>query len=144
MSKRFIPIKPAEIVWKQGVPFAQAYNDVYFSIESGIKEARHVFIDGNQLIPRWKALNEHASTHFVIAETGFGTGLNFLLACSLWLLHAPKSCCLHYYSCELNPLTKNDLQKCLALWPELSELAFELISQYPTLTPGFHTISVQG
>jgi len=36
------------------------------------------------------------------------------------------------------------LQKCLALWPELSELAFELISQYPTLTPGFHTISLCG
>ena len=62
---------------EQGTPVADAFDDVYFSNDSGVDETWHVFIAANQLPERWKA---HQRPHFVIAETGFGTGLNCLVA----------------------------------------------------------------
>ncbi|WP_133129246.1 bifunctional tRNA (5-methylaminomethyl-2-thiouridine)(34)-methyltransferase MnmD/FAD-dependent 5-carboxymethylaminomethyl-2-thiouridine(34) oxidoreductase MnmC [Legionella yabuuchiae] len=139
MSKRFIPIIPANISWQEGVPIATGFDDIYFSLDNGLAESTHVFIEGNHLIERWQAMHHDRScSHFVIGETGFGSGLNFLLSWFLWLQHAPEHVCLHFISCEQHPLLKDDLKRCLALWPELGEQAEELISQYPSLTPGFH------
>jgi tRNA 5-methylaminomethyl-2-thiouridine biosynthesis bifunctional protein len=40
------------------------------------------------------------------------------------------------------PVSHSDLQKALALWPELAPLAQQLIDNYPqVLTPGFHRLS---
>jgi tRNA 5-methylaminomethyl-2-thiouridine biosynthesis bifunctional protein len=137
LSNPFIPIETAKLLWPDGLPFSEAFDESYFSTEKGLAEKLHVFIEGNQLIERWKRL---VDSTFVIGETGFGPGLNFLLTCSLWLVHAPKTARLHYYSCEKFPLTKVDLQRCLDLWPELQSLAIDLINNYPILTPGFHQL----
>lgn len=141
MSCPFIPIDTAELEWRNGLPYSKLFDDIYFSGENGFEESRHVFIDGNQLTERWQKMPLSGHCSFVIAETGFGTGLNFLLTWSLWLKHAPESCCLHFISCEKFPLSKSDLAKCLALWPELTELAAQLMRKYPVLTPGFHTLN---
>ena len=60
-----------------GTPVADHFDDVYFSNDSGIDETLHVFIGGNDLSERWQS---HNRRDFVIAETGFGTGLNCLVA----------------------------------------------------------------
>ncbi|GGI75871.1 bifunctional tRNA (5-methylaminomethyl-2-thiouridine)(34)-methyltransferase MnmD/FAD-dependent 5-carboxymethylaminomethyl-2-thiouridine(34) oxidoreductase MnmC [Legionella impletisoli] len=144
MSKRFIPIKPAKITWRDGIPFAIDYDDIYFSHENGLAESNHVFIAGNHLIERWKSMpNDRSESCFVIGETGFGSGLNFLLSWSLWKLHAPENASLHFISCEKHPLRKEDLSRCLALWPTLQMQSKELIEQYPSLTPGFHTLQFE-
>ncbi|MBA2652326.1 MAG: bifunctional tRNA (5-methylaminomethyl-2-thiouridine)(34)-methyltransferase MnmD/FAD-dependent 5-carboxymethylaminomethyl-2-thiouridine(34) oxidoreductase MnmC [Tatlockia sp.] len=126
MSNPFIPIETAKL------------NASYFSTENSLEEKRYVFIKGNRLIERWE--NLAAEDTFVIAETGFGLGLNFLLTWSLWLLHAPKTARLYYYSCENCPLTKIDLEHGIKLWPELQNYAKTLIEKYPVLTPGFHQL----
>ncbi len=104
-------------------------------------QSRYVFIEGNDLINRWSALPDDTTNQFNIGETGFGTGLNFLLTWKLWEQYAPKSACLHFISCEKHPLKLSDLKKCLNVWPELSLQSNELIEQYPVLTPGYHHLS---
>jgi len=141
MGKRNAVVQKASLVWRDGQPYSVDFEDVYFSSENGLEESRITFIDGNDLIARWKALPRTFSSAFVIAETGFGCALNFLLTWSLWEKHAPPNATLHYISCENFPLSRVDLQRSFALWPELSKYAQQLLTQYPVLTPGFHTIT---
>ncbi|WP_131796105.1 bifunctional tRNA (5-methylaminomethyl-2-thiouridine)(34)-methyltransferase MnmD/FAD-dependent 5-carboxymethylaminomethyl-2-thiouridine(34) oxidoreductase MnmC, partial [Legionella lansingensis] len=84
-----------------------------------------------------------AKENFVIAETGFGSALNFLLSWSLWLQYAPQNARLHFLSCEKFPLKKADLARCLSLWPQLKNQAQALLTDYPILTPGFHHLSFE-
>jgi tRNA 5-methylaminomethyl-2-thiouridine biosynthesis bifunctional protein len=141
VSKPFVPIQTAEIRWIQNLPFSLHYNDIYYSIDSGLNQSRYVFIDGNDLINRWSALPVDEPSTFCIGETGFGTGLNFLLTWSLWERHAPSSAQLHFISCELHPFKQEDLIRALSNWPELEPYLSELITHYPVLTPGVHHLS---
>ncbi|AHE67220.1 bifunctional tRNA (5-methylaminomethyl-2-thiouridine)(34)-methyltransferase MnmD/FAD-dependent 5-carboxymethylaminomethyl-2-thiouridine(34) oxidoreductase MnmC [Legionella oakridgensis] len=144
MSTLFEAITPAKITWTSGLPYSCEFEDIYFSTANGLQEASHVFIDGNQLRERWEKLPDKQGSQFVIAETGFGSGLNFLLAWSLWQTHAPKSARLHFISCEKHPLTRDDLLKSLSLWPALAGQSQALLESYPILTPGFHLLSFEG
>lgn len=120
----------ASINWdEQGQPISTTFGDIYFSKANGLEETRHVFLHHNQLAERWQALSEN--DFFVIGETGFGSGLNFLAAWDLWLKTAPASAQLHFVSVEKFPLHKNDLKKALSLWPELEFLSVQLIEAYP-------------
>lgn len=139
MSDPFLPLKPAEITWNNGVPCSAQFNDIYFSLENGLQEAQYVYINGNNLPERWEQL--HSNAAFVIGEIGFGTGLNFLLSLQTWLKHAPDNATLYYFSCEKHPLTREDLQRCLEIWPEFSIYTEDLLSQYPSLVPGMHYLS---
>jgi tRNA 5-methylaminomethyl-2-thiouridine biosynthesis bifunctional protein len=136
-------INTANIGWNQdGHPISTQYDDVYFSKESGIDETRFVFIDNNHLTERWQSLPQDQSGFFTIAETGFGTGLNFLTAVDEWLRSSPAHWQLHFISVEKYPLCKADLQKALALWPQLSDLSAELESHYPSQIAGFHRLNL--
>jgi tRNA 5-methylaminomethyl-2-thiouridine biosynthesis bifunctional protein len=138
VSNPFIPIETADIQWSGNLPFSTLYNDIYHAVDSGIIQSRCVFIDGNDLISRWSAF-PHGERHiFTIGETGFGTGLNFLLTWSLWERYAPNTATLHFISCEKHPLKLNDLDRALSNWPELENYKLELLKQYPILTPGNH------
>lgn len=134
-------IDHAQLQWDEdGQPVSSTFGDVYFSRANGLEETRHVFLQHNQLSERWQQLN--AGEHFTIAETGFGSGLNFLAAWQLWLTAAPADAQLHFVSVEKFPLTKNDLQRALALWPELGEFTAQLIDAYPVFVgTGFHRLS---
>lgn len=111
------------------------FDDIYYNPGQGAAECQHVFLDGNQLQQRWQQASD--SDHFVIAETGFGTGLNFLACWDLWRkVHAearpnqpPKT--LYFYTTELYPLTRTALEKSTHHYNPFSELAEVLISQYP-------------
>jgi tRNA 5-methylaminomethyl-2-thiouridine biosynthesis bifunctional protein len=131
----------AVINWDaNGLPVSSHFDDVYFSKNSGIDETRFVFLHHNHLPERWKNLSANAV--FTIAETGFGTGLNFLAAWQAWRQHAPPTAKLHFISVEKFPLMRNDLERALHLWPELSEIAKLLIAQYPSVDArGFHRLN---
>lgn len=141
MSSPFVPIETADLDWFDDLPFSKNYNDVYHSAESGIRQSRYVFVDGNNLINRWLELSQNTYSLFNLGETGFGMGLNFLLTLKLWEEYAPESAHLHYFSCEKHPLKFNDLKQCLTLWPELSAQSAQLLEQYPVLTQGYHYLS---
>ncbi len=132
--------EPAELIWHAGVPESTRFGDTYFSRDNGLAESRYGFLKQNRVAERFKALGH--GQPFVIAETGFGTGLNFLAAWAEWLAQRPTDdrSILHFVSVERFPLSRADLKKALALWPELASLANELIAQYPPLIRGTHRL----
>lgn len=121
---------------EQGTPFSQQFDDVYFSNDDGLAESHYVFIEHNDLPNRWRQLADEP-THtapFIIAETGFGTGLNFLATWQLYqsifstVENPPK---LRFISFEKYPLSHSDLTQALSQWPSLTSFTTELLSAYP-------------
>lgn len=126
----------AQLDWDEhGQPLSRGFGDVYFSRASGLEETRYVFLAHNALPLRFAALP--AGGRLSVGETGFGTGLNFLCAWQLFERTAPADARLHFVSVERFPLTRADLQKALALWPELAPWADALLAQYVAVHPGF-------
>ncbi len=134
----------ATIHWKpEGTPVATHYDDVYFSVDNGLAESRYVFIEQNQLAQRW---SQHPNTHYVIAETGFGTGLNFLATWQHYLQHCQQQPNtpvkrLHFMSFEKHPLALKDLKQALQPWAELQLFSEQLLEYYPQImTAGCHRL----
>jgi len=133
----------AQIDWDEhGNPHSRAFADVYFSSESGLDETRHVFLVQNDLRNRFGALP--AGGRLVIGETGFGTGLNFLCAWQLFEECARADARLHFVSVEKYPLSRDDLQRALTLWPELSRFSEPLLEQYVAVHEGFQRLVFDG
>ena len=131
-------IVPASISWPNGLPYSNDFADIYFSLDDGLAEKDYVFLQANHLAQRFGALAENAS--FTIAETGFGTGLNFLATWQLWQQTRSNGAWLHFVSLEKHPLTPDDLSRALALWPSLQDYAAKLLAKYPSLTAGWHRL----
>lgn len=136
------PVLPhAQLDWDdQGRPYSRVFDDVYFSDQSGLDETRYVFIEQNRLAERFAALPEGG--RLVIGETGFGTGLNFLCAWQVFEQHAAAGARLHFVSVEKYPLSPADLQRALALWPELKVFADQLLAQYVAIHQGFQRLTL--
>jgi tRNA 5-methylaminomethyl-2-thiouridine biosynthesis bifunctional protein len=128
--------------WKEGQPYSDRYGDVYFSIDSGLEETRHVFLHGNRLAERFATLS--AGESFCIGETGFGTGLNFLCASQLFEQLAPPGASLDFFSVEKFPLDDDELRAALALWPELQAQAEVLLARWRRRVPGWNRWSFAG
>lgn len=125
-----VTLNTADLIWRDNQPYASQFEDVYFSSENGLAETDYVFLQGNRLAERWQQPNLN---HFTIAETGFGTGLNFLCAANLWLNTAPKDATLHFISVEKFPLRVEDMQKTCAMWPTLAHLTPDFLRLYQDL-----------
>ena len=132
-------IIPARLEFKDGVPYSADYGDIYHSADGGAGQARHVFLQGCGLPAAWAH-----RTSFVILETGFGTGLNFLTTWAVWREDPARPARLHFLSVEKHPFRVEDLARLHAQWPSLSVLSDELLANWPTLTPGFHRIALDG
>ncbi|MDR0703226.1 MAG: bifunctional tRNA (5-methylaminomethyl-2-thiouridine)(34)-methyltransferase MnmD/FAD-dependent 5-carboxymethylaminomethyl-2-thiouridine(34) oxidoreductase MnmC [Azoarcus sp.] len=135
-----MPLQPASLQFAaDGTPFSEAYGDVYHAAEGGLGQARHVFLAGNGLPERWRGRER-----FVIAETGFGAGLNFLASWAAWREDAARPGALHFVSFELHPFRVEDLARLHAAWPELSPLADALRAHWPPLAGGMHRLHFDG
>ncbi len=129
-----MPITPGEIAFAEnGIPASPTYGDIYHSADGGLQQARSVFLQGCNLPQAWQDANR-----FVILETGFGLGLNFLATWQAFREHPGHCGRLHFISVEKHPLSKDTLARCHAAWPELSELAKQLREQWPLLVAGYH------
>ncbi|MDV9033902.1 bifunctional tRNA (5-methylaminomethyl-2-thiouridine)(34)-methyltransferase MnmD/FAD-dependent 5-carboxymethylaminomethyl-2-thiouridine(34) oxidoreductase MnmC [Pseudomonas sp. RAC1] len=134
------PLQHAQIDWDaQGRPHSRQYDDVYFSKNEGVHETVYVFLERNHLAQRFGALGAHDC--LVIGETGFGTGMNFFCAWQLFDQTAQAEARLHFVSVEKYPLTRADLARAAALWPELSAYSDALLAQYVAIHPGFQQFS---
>ena len=125
---------------EDGAPHSTQFDDVYFDKESGLEETRYVFLKQNKLTERWEKLEQNA---FVIAETGFGTGLNFLCAWQAFLDIAPADKQLHFISVEKYPLSKEALKTALKMWPSIDDFSQQLVEAYPEVCHGFHRIELE-
>ena len=129
-------LQHAQIDWDdQGRPHSRQYDDVYFAVNEGIEETKHVFLGQTRLAERFTALAPNAC--LVIGETGFGTGMNFFCAWQLFDAHAHADARLHFVSVEKYPLGYADMAKAVRLWPELAAYTEPLLAQYVAVHPGF-------
>jgi len=129
-------VEPARLHFKEGTPYSEAFGDVYHSEAGGPAQARFVFLQGNEVQKRWAGRER-----FVILETGFGLGLNFLATWQAWRGQPGK---LHYVAVEKHPFPLQDLRTLHARYPEFEKEAAELHSIWPMLVPGGHRAELSG
>ena len=136
-------ISPANVTFNPtGTPVSEDFDDVYFRDGKGLAETDYVFIKHNYLLEKW---SNHQESHFVIAETGFGTGLNFLRTWQVFtrfLAENPTATCQHLYfiSTEKFPIPLAELQQAIACYPELTQEADAFYKQYPQPLFGCHRL----
>jgi len=132
-------IPPAEVDFSDPTaPAAPAFGDVYHSRAGALAQARHVFVAGNGLPGRWQGRER-----FVVLETGFGLGNNFLATWDAWRQDPARCTRLVFVSVEKHPLRREDLARAHAASP-LPELATQLVERWPPLTAGLHTLGFEG
>lgn len=126
------------LIWTDdGSPRSGRFDDVYFSRQDGLAEARAVFLAGCGLPEAWTG-----RSRFCVAELGFGTGLNMVALLDLWLREGPPGGRLRLFSVEGFPLTRDEAARALSAWPELAEAAGALLQAWPEATPGFHRLDL--
>ena len=133
------PLVPAALAYRpDGTPYSPTYGDAEDAGTGGLGQARHVFLDGNGLPQRWQGRES-----FVVTETGFGIGLNFLATWAAWKADDARCARLHFVSFEKHPCTAADLAALhagLADDLDLATLAQQLRAHWPTLVPGFQRL----
>ncbi len=124
----------AKIKWQaDGLPVCARFDDPYFSVDNGLEETRHVFLAGNDLPKRFNA-------GFQIAELGFGTGLNMFAALLEWR-RAGLGTPLHFTSFEAFPMSADEMDKALLMFPEAHAIAAPFLAQWQT---GARHIEIDG
>ena len=114
--------------WKDGViPVSTRFDDPYFSLNDGLAETRHVFLDGNDLPARLRP-------GFHIAELGFGTGLNLL---ATLLAAGDTDGSILYTSFEAFPLDAADMARALDHFPVARAVADPLLAAWARGDTGF-------
>jgi len=136
LSPDFRPIVPAAASFNaDGTLYSTKFDDIYASSHGALAQARHVFLNGNDLPGRWSQ-----SGCFTIVETGFGAGLNFLATWQAWRETAPTDARLHFVSVEKHPIHRQDLERIHERQPASREVSSQLRERYPPLLPGFHRL----
>ena len=128
-------LPPEDAVLTDGVLRSSRFGDIYFSTDGGLAETQHVFINGTRLSDRLAT-----GEPLIIAETGFGTGLNFLAVCAEVLRTNSKSK-IDYISVEGCPPSKEVVAQALSGFSELVDLCNDLLQQWPRRWLGVHHLS---
>jgi tRNA 5-methylaminomethyl-2-thiouridine biosynthesis bifunctional protein len=127
------PLRPARVDFTDAsIPRAPEYDDVYHARAGAFEQARHVFLAGNGLPQRWAGRR-----HFVVLETGFGLGNNFIATWAAWRDDAQRCDHLWFLSVDKHPLLAADMRRAHAHSAE-PDLARELVGAWPPLTPDLH------
>ncbi len=95
----------ARVEWRDGLPVSPEFGDGYFGSDAPLEEAREVFLEANDLPRRFA----RPGARLVVAETGFGTGLNTLLTLREWRERARPDGFLSLIGFESRPLHPDDL-----------------------------------
>ena len=121
------------IIWNDNqIPISRYFDDVYFNTDGAVDETRYVFIEGNCLYDRFL---QHQQETFTIGETGFGSGLSFLITWQTFKQFRRKNPNsnlkkLNFFSVEKYPLSASEMSKIHnkvinhndALWPLAKQL----------------------
>jgi tRNA 5-methylaminomethyl-2-thiouridine biosynthesis bifunctional protein len=130
------------LIWRDGQPYSELFDDIYYSsneseVISGESEFQHVFFKHNGLPERWQGRDD-----FVIAELGFGSGLNCLLTIREWLKHCAEcneEKTLHYVAIEKYPLSAQTIAELISRYAELKPFCDELLNSYPPAIETTHS-----
>lgn len=107
-------MQKSTIIWNENqAPLSVYFDDIYFNTQGAVAETKYVFIEGNHLQQRFI---QHDKDTFIIGETGFGSGLSFLIAWQTFLTfkkeypnHQLQQ--LKFISIEKYPLSVTEMMK---------------------------------
>lgn len=137
------PVTPAQVVFDpDGTPRSTVYSDVYHARAGAIEQARAVFLQGNGLPERWRGRER-----FVILETGFGLGHNFLATWQAWAQDQDAASQLWFVSIERHPVPLECAARALAVHQgtPLQDKAEALLRAWPSASPdGFRASFDEG
>lgn len=135
-------LSPPQVETGVGTLYSQDFNDCYFQAAGPIDEINYVFIEGNKLVELWDDCQERGQRTCVIGETGFGTGLNFVVVWwhwKQWCDRNPESLLqLHFVSVEFAPLTPEQLSAVYQGFPQFKSIFKELLNAWPAPWEGCH------
>ena len=121
-----------------GTPYSPRFGDRYHSELGGLDQARHVFLGGCGLPAAWAD-----APQWRILETGFGFGLNFLVAWEAWKTDPRRPRLLHFVSAEAFPVSADAMRQAMPREPGLRLLAEELATRFQGLLPGVHRLAFE-
>ena len=135
---------PERIEWREdgtagGSPYSPRFGDRYRGELGGLEQAREVFLNGCGLPAAWGR-----QPQWCILETGFGLGLNFLVAWAAWKADPLRPGMLHFVSTEAFPASADDVLRSARTHPELIPFAEALKRQLWGLLPGVHRLAFEG
>lgn len=110
-----------DLIFKDKIAFSTKFDDVYFNTNSPMDESEYVFASYVDEI--WEDKDE-----FIVAEAGFGAGLNFLTTAKKFENSNKK---LHYVSIEKFPLSKEDLTKVYSNLDSFKDSSKKMVEKYP-------------
>jgi tRNA 5-methylaminomethyl-2-thiouridine biosynthesis bifunctional protein len=142
MSRPLTPVEPATLEFaSDGTPYSALFEDRYHSREGALAQAAYVFLGGNGLPGRWAARDR-----FVVLETGFGLGLNFLATWRAWRDDPARCRRLHFVSVEKHPFAPDDLTTLYrrVLPPDMADMGRQLVEHWPLAVGGLHRIEFEG
>jgi tRNA 5-methylaminomethyl-2-thiouridine biosynthesis bifunctional protein len=135
----FAAITPARLSFREdGTPSAPEFGNVHHSDAGALTQAEQVFLHGSRLPRRWAG-----EPRFVILETGFGLGNNFLATWEAWRRDAQRCERLVFVAIEKHPLTRADAAR-LHQHSPLPDLARQLVEAWPLPTPDIHLLDFEG
>ncbi|EFV11360.1 5-methylaminomethyl-2-thiouridine methyltransferase [Campylobacter jejuni subsp. jejuni 327] len=127
-------MKKAKLIFKDNTPFSLDFDDFYFNSKDGLNESKFVYTHSFE----WK--NQE---NFIIAESGFGIGLNFFLTLKRFLQTTPskRPKKLFYISIEAFYIEKEQLREIyqkLGFYEEFKELLEQFLKFYPKAKEGIY------
>lgn len=133
-----------ELDWgEDGSLTSRQFNDLYSSSDDPLAESTFVFIQGNHLQERWRKNNK--TENFLIAELGFGTGLNFLNTWLHWKkreFESKQESKLHYIGIERFPLRIAEMRQIHKRWTDLAALSQCFLEIYDGESSGWHRFEI--
>ncbi len=117
------------------------YDDCYFSYDDGYAEAIYVFVEGNHIVERCATQEK-----IIIAETGFGTGLNLLATMQALREAGLKNKTIRFLTVEKFTLSPDRIKKLIALFSEEIKDVFPIFIEawkncFENLSEGWNNFS---
>ncbi|EFO9213834.1 bifunctional tRNA (5-methylaminomethyl-2-thiouridine)(34)-methyltransferase MnmD/FAD-dependent 5-carboxymethylaminomethyl-2-thiouridine(34) oxidoreductase MnmC [Campylobacter lari] len=129
-------MKKANIIIKNNAPFSLDFDDYYFNSSDGLSESKFIYTNAFDF--------ENKQT--IVAELGFGIGLNFFLTLKRFLKEKKHNQRLFYLSFENFYIEKDKLReiyKKLGFYEEFKEVLEQFLNFYPPCKDGVYRFYFQ-
>ena len=130
----FVGLPEIAVTIEDDIIISDVFDDIYFNRAQGLQESEYVFCEGTKLADLLRERD-----HITIAETGFGTGLNFLAVQALRNAINP-ACQIDYISFEICPLTADIITIAHRPYASIHAASSRLCKALPPRWPGYHKV----
>ncbi|MBX1885745.1 bifunctional tRNA (5-methylaminomethyl-2-thiouridine)(34)-methyltransferase MnmD/FAD-dependent 5-carboxymethylaminomethyl-2-thiouridine(34) oxidoreductase MnmC [Campylobacter peloridis] len=129
-------MKKANITIKDNAPYSLDFEDYYFNSNDGLNESKFIYTNAF----------EFSNSQNIIAELGFGIGLNFFLTLKRFLIEKKENQRLFYISFEnfyIEKETLREIYKKLNFYDEFKDILEYFLQFYPPCKDGVYRFYFQ-